>query len=225
MTNDKVILHPLIVRLTHWTWALSIVLLIMSGLRIFNQEPVFTSYEFYFPLWMTLGGSYADTNRVHNDFGLAAALLWHFAAMWLLFVSFVVFLVYGFVSGHFRRKYLPISPREIFGNIGDFLRGRLGHDVGARNGVQKLLYAFALADMLVMVASGLVLWKPVQFHELGLLMGQYEGARYVHFFGMAGMAGFIVVHVALTLLVPKVLPPMITGRAPREAVEHTGAAS
>jgi thiosulfate reductase cytochrome b subunit len=162
---------------------------------------------------------------VHNDFGLAAGLLWHFAAMWLLFGSFVVFVVYGFVSGHFRRKYLPISPREIFGNIGDFLRGRLGHDIGVRNGVQKLLYAFALLDMLVMVASGLVLWKPVQFHELGLLMGQYEGARYVHFFGMAGMVGFIVVHVALTLLVPKVLPPMITGRAPREAVEHTGAAS
>jgi thiosulfate reductase cytochrome b subunit len=225
MPNDTVILHPLIVRLTHWTWALGVILLIMSGLRIFNQEPVFTSYEFYFPVWMTLGGSYEDTNRVHNDFGLAAALLWHFAAMWLLFVSFIVFLIYGVVSGHFRRKYLPITPREVLGNIGDFLRGRLGHDIGVRNGVQKLLYAFALADMLVMVASGLVLWKPVQFHELGLLMGQYEGARYVHFFGMAGMVGFIVVHVALTLLVPKVLPPMITGRAPREAVEHTGAVS
>ena len=225
MPSDKVILHPLIVRLTHWTWALGVILLIMSGLRIFNQEPVFTSYEFYFPVWLTLGGSYEDTNRVHNDFGLAAALLWHFAAMWLLFVSFIVFLVYGFVSGHFRRKYLPITPREVFSNIGDFLRGRLGHDIGMRNAVQKLLYAFALADMLVMIASGLVLWKPVQFHELGLLMGQYEGARYVHFFGMAGMVGFILVHVALTLLVPKVLPPMITGRAPRLGVEHTGAAS
>ena len=68
-----------------------------------------------------------------------------------------------------------------------------------------------------MVLSGLVMWKPVQFQTLSLLMGQYEGARYVHFFGMVGIVGFVIVHVALTLLVPKVLPPMITGRAPRTA--------
>ena len=225
MPNDKVLLHPAIVRITHWTWALGVILLVMSGLRIFNQEPVFSSYEFYFPVWLTLGGSYEDTNRLHNDFGLAAALLWHFAAMWLLFVSLIVFLVYGFASGHFRRKYWPVTPREILSNIGDFLRGRLGHDIGTRNAVQKLLYAFALLDMTVMVLSGLVLWKPVQFQEIGRLMGDYEGARYVHFFGMAGIVGFIVVHIALTLLVPKVLPPMITGRGPRSAIEHTGAAS
>ena len=83
-----------------------------------------------------------------------------------------------------------------------------------RNAVQKLLYAFALCAMLAMVLSGLVLWKPVQFHELGLIMGQYEGARYVHFFGMVGIVLFLIVHIALTLLVPKVLLPMITGRAP-----------
>ena len=225
MPNDKLLLHPAIVRITHWTWALGVILLVMSGLRIFNQEPVFSSYEFYFPVWLTLGGSYEDTNRLHNDFGLAAALLWHFAAMWLLFVSLIVFLVYGFASGHFRRKYWPVTPREILSNIGDFLRGRLGHDIGTRNAVQKLLYAFALLDMTVMVLSGLVLWKPVQFQEIGRLMGDYEGARYVHFFGMAGIVGFIVVHIALTLLVPKVLPPMITGRGPRSAIEHTGAAS
>ncbi len=225
MPNDKVLLHPAIVRITHWTWALGVILLVMSGMRIFNQEPVFSSYEFYFPVWLTLGGSYEDTNRLHNDFGLAAALLWHFAAMWLLFVSLIVFLVYGFASGHFRRKYWPVTLREILSNIGDFLRGKLGHDIGARNAVQKLLYTFALLDMTVMVLSGLVLWKPVQFQEIGRLMGDYEGARYVHFFGMAGIVGFIIVHIALTLLVPKVLPPMITGRAPRSEVEHTGAAS
>ena len=100
----------------------------------------------------------------------------------------------------------------------DFLRGRLPHEIGTRNAVQKLLYVFALVMMMVMILSGLVLWKPVQFHELGLIMGEYEGARYVHFFGMAGIVLFLVVHILLTLLVPKVLPPMITGRAPREAV-------
>jgi thiosulfate reductase cytochrome b subunit len=133
--------------------------------------------------------------------------------MWLRFLSLPVFLVWAAISGHFRKKYLPITAREVAGNVVDFLRWRLPHDIGVRNAVQKLLYASALVLMVVMVLSGLVLWKPVQFHTLGLLMGQYEGARYVHFFGMIGIVLFVIVHVALTLLVPKVLPPMITGRA------------
>jgi thiosulfate reductase cytochrome b subunit len=204
-------LHPRIVRITHWTWALGVLILIASGLRIYNSEPLF---DFYFPTWVTIGGSLEAANKVHNDWGLAGALLWHFTAMWLLFTSLVVFLVYGFRSGHFRRKYLPITVPEVLGNITDFFKGNLAHDIGVRNAVQKLLYAFALTAMTLMVLSGLVLWKPVQFHELGLIMGQYEGARYVHFFGMIGIVLFLVVHIALTLLVPKVLLPMITGREP-----------
>jgi thiosulfate reductase cytochrome b subunit len=209
--SQSPVLHPLVVRLTHWTWALGVLILIGSGLRIYESEPLF---DFSFPVWMTLGGSYEAANKLHNDFGLAGALLWHFAAMWLLFLSLPVFLIWAWLSGHFRRKYVPVTVQELAANVVDFLRWRLPHNIGVRNAVQKLLYAFALADMVVMVLSGLVLWKPVQFHTLGLLMGQYEDARYVHFFGMIGIALFVIVHVALTLLVPKVLPPMITGRAP-----------
>jgi thiosulfate reductase cytochrome b subunit len=219
MQNDKdTVLHPAIVRITHWTWALGVLILIGSGLRIYESDPVFESVSF--PVWITLGGSYEDTNKLHNDFGLAAALLWHFAAMWLLFAGLLTFVVYALVSGHFRRKYAPITVQEVTSNVGDFLKGRLAHDIGVRNAVQKLLYAFALCAMLAMVLSGLVLWKPVQFHQLSLIMGEYEGARYVHFFGMVGIVLFLVVHIALTLLVPKVLLPMITGRAPTTATVH-----
>jgi thiosulfate reductase cytochrome b subunit len=220
MQSDKhtPVLHPLIVRITHWTWALGVLLLIGSGLRIYESDPVFESVAF--PVWITLGGSYEDTNRLHNDFGLAAALLWHFAAMWLLFAGLVVFVAWGFWSGHFRRKYVPVTVAEVIGNATDFLKGRLAHDLGTRNAIQKLLYAFALLMMALMLLSGLVLWKPVQFHELSLLMGQYEGARYVHFFGMVGIVLFLIVHIVLTLLVPKVLLPMITGRAPPASANH-----
>lgn len=225
MNNRDPILHPGIVRLTHWLWALGIILLLMSGLRIYNSEPLF---DFYFPVWLTLGGDFESANKLHNDFGTAGALLWHFAAMWLLLLALPVFLVYGVVKGHFRMKYWPVTPAQVIGDVTDFFKGRLSHDIGTRNAVQKLLYAFAILDMIVMVASGLVLWKPVQFHTLGLLMGQYEGARYVHFFGMAAMAGFVFVHLALVLLVPKVLLPMITGRAPADhpvAKPETGTVS
>jgi thiosulfate reductase cytochrome b subunit len=210
--DDRVVLHPLIARITHWTWALAIFMMIGSGWRIYNSDPLF---GFYFPTWMTLGGSNEAANKLHNDFGLAGALLWHFFGMWLLFVALLTFLAYGSLSGHFRRNYLPISVSDALANVADFFKGRLPHQIGARNTVQKLLYAGVLAAMVLMVLSGLVLWKPVQFHEIGWLMGQYEGARYVHFFGMAAIVLFIAVHILLTLLVPKVLLPMITGWAPR----------
>jgi thiosulfate reductase cytochrome b subunit len=215
-----VVLHPAVVRYAHWTWAVGIIILIGSGWRIYNQEPIFGFLSF--PNWLTIGGTFEDAERVHNDIGLAGALLWHFAAMWLLFFSVAVYVVYGLVTGHFRRKFLPILPRQVIDDIGDFLHGRLAHELGARNAVQKLLYTFAVLAMILMVWSGLVLWKPVQFEEIGVPLGNYEGARYVHFFGMAGIVGFIVVHVALTLMVPKVLPPMITGRAPASAVAAEG---
>ena len=212
--DNTVVLHSGFVRWTHWTWAVGIILLIGSGFQIYNHEPLF---GFYFPEYLIIGNG-ADSFRVHNDDGLAGALMVHFFAMWLLFLSLVVYLAYGLISGHFRRKFLPIWPRQVLGDVLDFLRGRLAHDLGARNAVQKLLYAFAVLVMIMMVWSGLVLWKPIQYHELSVPLGGYEGARYVHFFGMAGIALFIIVHVALTLLVPKVLPPMITGRARRDQV-------
>jgi thiosulfate reductase cytochrome b subunit len=214
--HRTVVVHPAIVRWTHWTWALGVIILIGSGWRIYNQEPLFAFFSF--PNWMTIGGTFEDAERVHNDIGLAGALLWHFFAMWLLFFSLAVYLIYSIVSGHFRRRFVPIWPRQVIADIFDFLHGKLAHDVGARNAVQKLLYTFAVLAMILMVWSGLVLWKPVQFEEIGVPLGNYEGARYVHFFGMAGIVLFILVHVALTLLVPKVLQPMITGRAPESAV-------
>src|SRR5262245_41431291 len=214
--DGYVILHPRAVRYAHWTWALGIIILIGSGWQIYNQEPLF---GFRFPTWLTIGyGSYEGAERVHNDDGLAGALLWHFFAMWLLFISLVVYLIYGILSGHLRRAFTPIWPRPVLHDILDFFRGRLTHELGVRNAVQKLLYVFAVLLMILMVWSGLVLWKPVQFEEISGPLGEYEGARYLHFFGMAGIVLFIIVHVALTLLVPKVLPPMITGRARRSAL-------
>lgn len=218
--DDTVVLHPAIVRYAHWTWALGIFMLIGSGWRIYNQEPIFAFFTF--PNWLTIGGTFEDAERVHNDIGLAGALLWHFFAMWLLFFAITIYVVYGVAAGHFRRKFLPILPRQVIADIGDFLHGKLAHEVGMRNAVQKLLYSFAVLDMIMMIWSGLILWKPTQFEELGAPLGDYEGARYIHFFGMAGMVGFLFVHVALTLLVPKVLPPMITGRAPAAVTAQPG---
>ena len=196
---DRAIIHPRWVRVTHWINAVAIILMILSGWRIYNASPLFEDFEF--PNGITIGG------------WLAGALLWHFAAMWLLVVNGIVYLTLGFLSGRFRRKLLPIRPSEVVADIKAALAFKLAHeDLTVYNAVQKVLYLGVILCGVVIVLSGLAIWKPVQLQELTALFGGYEGARYVHFFAMAAIVRFMVVHVALALLVPRNLRAMIAGR-------------
>src|SRR4051812_17741067 len=196
-TTAKVI-QPAWVRALHWTNAVAMVLMIMSGWQIYNASPLF---EFKFDSSITLGS------------WLGGALLWHFAAMWLLMVNGLVYLALGFASGRFRSKLLPITPAGVISDAKAALTGKLSHDDLTRNNyVQKLLYAGIIAVGVLIVLSGLSIWKPVQLQYLTALFGGYDAARYVHFFCMAAIVAFMVVHIALALIVPKSLRAMIIGR-------------
>lgn len=192
------VVHRLIVRVTHWVNAFAMVCMIMSGWQIYNASPLF---PFVFPPWMTLGG------------WLAGALAWHFAAMWLLVCNGLVYVAYGLLSGHFRRRLLPLRPAEIGRDFIAALRFRLAHRPDRYNAVQRLLYVVVILLALSAVATGLSIWKPVQLQALTALFGGYDMARRIHFFIMTAIVGFIAVHLALVILVPSTLLAMITGRA------------
>ena len=209
----KVIVHPLTVRITHWLNALAMVIMIMSGWRIYNSEPIF---PFHFPIALTLGGSFEGSVDIHNEDGLAGALQWHFAGMWLLAINGIIYLIYGILSGHFRRTLFPVGPKAVLRDAVAALQFRLPHLLGAYNAVQKMLYLGVLAAGIVMVLSGLAIWKPAQFQELTWVFGGFDVARVIHFFGMVAIVLFLIVHIALVIIVPRTLPPMITGRAPAE---------
>ena len=195
--------HPLVVRITHWINALAVLIMVASGWRIYNASPLF---DFRFPDELTLGG------------WLAGALQWHFAAMWLLALNGLVYVVYGIVSGHFRRKLLPIGPRAVLQDIRQALRGRLAHDdLSVYNAAQRAAYLALIVALAVLVLSGLAIWKPVQLQELAALMGGYEGARFLHFFAMSLVVFIVVVHVVMVALVPRTFPTMITGRLRRSS--------
>jgi len=197
-TAARSVIHPLYVRITHWINAVAMVIMIGSGWQIYNASPLF---GFTFPRSITIGG------------WLAGALLWHFAAMWLLILNGLVYVTLGFMSGRFRRKLLPIRAGEIASDLRAALTGRLSHEhLAVYNAVQKVLYAGVLLAGIVIVASGFALWKPVQLRELTALFGGYEGARLVHFFAMAAIVAFVVIHVVMALLVPRSLRAMIKGR-------------
>jgi thiosulfate reductase cytochrome b subunit len=149
---------------------------------------------------------------------LAGGIQWHFAAMWLLVLNGIAYVGYGIASGHFRRKLFPISPRAIVRDVAQALRGRLPHeDLSVYNAAQRAAYLALIVALAVLVASGLAIWKPVQLYWLASLMGDYEGARLVHFFAMATVVFIVAVHVLMVILVPRTLPMMITGRARRAA--------
>src|SRR5450631_747724 len=197
VTPAKVI-QPAWVRIVHWINAVAIVLMIMSGWQVYNASPLF---KFSFPPSITLGG------------WLGGALLWHFGAMWLLMVNGLIYLTLGFATGRFAKKLLPISPSGVIADARAALTGKLSHDDLTRyNYVQKLLYAGIIVVGIVIVLSGLSIWKPVQLQYLTALFGGYDVARYVHFICMAAICAFLVVHVVLALLVPKSLRAMIIGR-------------
>jgi thiosulfate reductase cytochrome b subunit len=194
----EAVIHPLYVRITHWINALAVLILIGSGWQIYNASPLFA---FTFPGSLTLGG------------WLAGGLLWHFAAMWLLVANGLVYVVLGLATGRLRRQLLPIRPADVVRDVAAALAGRLSRDDLAHyNAAQKALYAGVLLAGVVIVASGLAMWKPVQLQELAALLGGYEGARLVHFFAMAAIVLFLVVHVVMALLVPRSLRAMIRGR-------------
>jgi thiosulfate reductase cytochrome b subunit len=133
--------------------------------------------------------------------------------MWLLVLNGIFYVSYGIVSGHFRRKLLPLDARAVVRDVGAALRGRLAHeDLRVYNAAQRAAYVGAIVLGVVLVLSGLVIWKPVQFYTLGTLMGDYEGARFVHFFAMAALVAFVAIHVAMVALVPRTFPSMFTGR-------------
>ena len=191
-------IHPRWVRICHWINALAILVMVGSGWQIYNASPLF---GFVFPREIALGN------------WLAGALLWHFAAMWVLVVNGIVYVTLGIVTRRFRRKLYPIRPSEVFADLKAAATFKLSHDdLSHYNAVQKLLYTGVILAGVVIVLSGLSIWKPVQFQELTALFGGYDTARYVHFLAMAAIVGFLIVHVALALLVPKSLRAMITGR-------------
>jgi thiosulfate reductase cytochrome b subunit len=191
-------LHPLPLRIMHWINAAAIFIMIGSGWRIYNDDVLFG--WLHFPDFLVIGK--------WAQYGLE----WHFFGMWILVLNGLAYLTYGIATGRFRRKLFPISPREFIATIGDALHFRLSHeDLTVYNAVQKILYLGVILVGILIVITGLCLWKPVQFSEISGLFGNFQTIRLIHFLCMSAIVAFVLVHVTLALLVPQSLLAMLTG--------------
>jgi len=191
-------MHPLAVRIMHWTNAVAMIIMIGSGWKIYNDEVLFG--WLHFPEWIIIGGE------------AQGALQWHFLGMWIFTLNLLCYIVYGLVTGRFWRKLLPVWPSHVLGDLRAALRFKLAHDdITKYNAVQRVLYIGIILVMIVQIISGLAVWKPVQFQELTALFYDFQGARLAHFICMALIVGFLCIHMLLAFAVPKTLIAMITG--------------
>ena len=191
------IIHPLFVRITHWINAFAAIAMLLSGLRIYNASPL---YPFLFPPDINLGG------------WLAGALAWHFAAMWLLVLNGIAYLIYGFYTGHFIRRLLNIRPMAAYRNVKLEIKQLLIHGTGEYNLIQRVLYIIVIWDVIILFFSGLAIWKPIQLQKLTEFFGGYEQARHYHFYGMLILVFFLLLHVSAAFAVKGTVQSMFTGR-------------
>jgi len=191
-------LHPAPVRVMHWVNAVVMLVMITSGWGIYDDDVIIRGFRF--------GGFW----RL-GDWA-APSLNWHFAGMWLLMFNGMTYVAYGLVTGRFRARLLPIRWRDVVGTVTDTLHLKIAHeDLTVYNAVQKLLYIIVILAGINQVVTGLAMWKPVQFSGLVALLGGFQTARVLHFAGMAVIVGFLFVHVALAVLVPRTIWAMLAG--------------
>ena len=168
----------------HWTNALAMAIMIPSGWGIYNDSVIFGFL--HFPAEVRLGTWAAES------------LQWHFAGMWLLMFNGIAYFLYGFATGRFSERLLPIRSADVITTIRETLRLHLAHeDLTIYNAVQKILYIVVLLAGIMQVVTGFAIWKPVQLSGLVSLLGGFQSARLLHFIGMAIIVGFLFVHVAV----------------------------
>jgi thiosulfate reductase cytochrome b subunit len=189
----------------HWTNAIAMIIMILSGWGIYDDYVIIPGLHFGEALRL---GTWA-----------APSLLWHFAGMWLLAVNGLCYVSYGLITGRLRERMLPIRFAELVQTVRDTLKFKIEHDdLTVYNAVQKLLYIVVILAGIAQVVTGLLIWKPIQFSGAVALLGGFQAVRLEHFLGMSVIVGFLLVHVALSLLVPQTLWAMLSGgpRLPRK---------
>lgn len=182
----------------HWINAGAMLIMITSGWGIYDDDVVVRGL--HFPQLLRLGE------------WAAPSLNWHFAGMWLLVLNGLAYLGYGLVTRRLWERLLPIRFSDVVCTVRDTLHFRIAHeDLTTYNAVQKILYIVVILAAISQVVTGIAIWKPIQFAGLLQLLGGFQGARIVHFLGMSVIVGFLLVHVLLSLLVPRTLWAMLAG--------------
>lgn len=213
--------HRLSTRLWHWINAVTVIVMLMSGLMISNAHPRLYWGQFganndaawlvlpRFPGWATIPSTY----------NLALARQWHLAFAWVLAFGLLFYLVRSLWNGHLQRDVAlargEVAPGHLWQDIKKHVRFDFRGD-GRYNPLQKITYSLVLFVLIPgAILTGLTLSPGMNAAWPWLLdlFGGRQSARSIHFICAAGLAVFIAVHLILVLLAGPIneMRSMITG--------------
>ncbi len=196
MESGRVPIYALWLRICHIVHAFSAIMLMSSGWAIYNADPL---YDFLFPKHISLG------------LYLTEALRWHFLLAWILLLTSVIYSVSRLVLNLGGPSIRHFSLMSILDTLYNAMRFSLFYRRGEYNPLQRLMYTGIFILSLMLVFSGVALWKPVQFNLLIDMFFGYEVVRHIHFWLMIVLFCFLIVHVCMILIHPSTLMNMIFG--------------
>lgn len=230
--RQKTLRHSGVVRATHWLTFLAFAALLVTGFEIVISHPRFYWGEvgnvnvkpaFTLPIPSSRDTVPTGYNYVMPDQnGWSRAL--HFEAAWLLVFCALVYGIYGFTSGHFRKRILPERGnrnwRAYRERLANYLR-RAPPDpaeAASYNVLQRTAYVLVIFVLFpLMIWTGLALSPAfvAAFPATSILLGGRQTARTLHFFLSWALLLFLVVHVAMVALsgFRSRMRAMIMGRA------------
>ena len=199
--------HPLAIRWFHWINFPVLAIMIWSGLLIYWANDVFrigwgdhTLFKFFPDAFYHPAANLAhkqDMPLYTLDHKLATGMAWHFLFMWVFFLNGLLYVLYTTISGEWR--YLVPNRHTLKEAFQVVL-----HDLHLRktplprrkfNGAQQIAYTSVILMGLGSLATGIAIYKPVQFAWLTALLGGYQWSRFFHFWLTMGYVGFFGIHI------------------------------
>ena len=232
--------HRLPTRIWHWLNAITVIVMLMSGLMILNAHPrlYWGVYGANFDrAWLALPPRpFPGWATIPSTYDLAAARRWHLAFAWILVAGLVLFLLTSLWNRHVQRDLAPkpqeLAPRHIWHDIREHARLNFpkGEAALRYNTLQKLSYVAVIFVLLpLMILTGLTMSPGMDSAWPWLLdlFGGRQSARSIHFLAASGLLLFLLVHLVMVVLAGPIneIGSMITGRfrvppeMPEEVIE------
>jgi Ni/Fe-hydrogenase b-type cytochrome subunit len=214
--------HRLSTRIWHWVNAVTVFIMLMSGLMIFNAHP--RLYWGHYgansdPAWLELP-RFPGWATIPSTYSLAEGRHWHLAFGWVLGFSLLAYLLISLFNGHFRKDVAlsraEVQPAHLWDDIKQHARFKFHSGDARYNPLQKITYSLILFVILpTVILSGLTLSPGMNaaWPWLVDLFGGRQSARSIHFIMAGCIAAFIVIHVLLVIMAGPIneMRSMITG--------------
>ena len=177
--------QAILAKIFHWINLISLIVMITSGLQIYNANPVFGGRAgWHFPSFLLLGG------------WLSGGRHWHFAAMWFYSLNLLWYGLYILISSRWQKRFASSS---------DVKALQVSHNVKRKNYAwHRLVYTAIIPVLLLAIITGIAMYKPAQFYWLAGLFGSWQTLRVIHFSTVPIVVIFTLVHSLLALKVGRI---------------------